>query len=407
MTRNTLLITGGTGFIGSHTAVACVKFWPGRILVVDNFRNSHESVGNTLESLSPNIKVQTCDLMDYRQVNALFMQHHITAVIHFAALKSVEESVAKPLLYYSHNLNMLLHVCQAMVDHNVKNLVFSSSACVYSKSSNSLGTGYSNSTGYSKSNSSERDHKNGFEEEDFQVGNAVCPYGQTKRMGERILYDLSQAHPEMSITVLRYFNPLGALTLNGTKVTNDWLKDPKHAKMPVLGENPKGQPKNIMPILLRALHEQRPFYIYGDDYDTADGTCERDYIHVMDVAEGHVAALRHAKPGLVTCNLGTGQPTSVQNLLCRVNQLTTGRIEVQTAARRPGDSARVFADATWAEALWGWVPRRSLDTMLVDSLNWANRAQTQVVQSAKSAPADTCASLPQSAPNATASTTAP
>lgn len=399
MVRNTLLITGGTGFIGSHTAVACVKFWHGKILIVDNFRNSYESVGDTLESLAPNIKVQSCDLMDYRQVNALFMQHHITAVIHFAALKSVEESVSQPLLYYSHNLNMLLHVCQAMVDYHVNTLVFSSSACVYSKPSCSRSTVDEGRGTETNPNS----HSHGFEEEDFQVNDAVCPYGQTKRMGERILYDLSQAHPQMSITILRYFNPLGALTLKGTQVTNNWLVNPKHAKMPVLGENPKGQPKNIMPILLRALHEQRPFQIYGDDYDTADGTCERDYIHVMDVAEGHVAALRHAKPGLVTCNLGTGQPTSVRNLLRRLNDLTTSRIEVQTAARRRGDSARVFADATWAEALWGWAARRSLDTMLVDSLNWANRAQTQAVQSATCEPSDTCAGRPQSAPDATSS----
>lgn len=365
----TLLITGGTGFIGSHTAVACVSTWKGKILVVDNFRNSHRSVANTLESLSPNIHVQECDLMDFRQVTELFMIHNIKAVIHFAALKSVAESVAKPLLYYNTNLTMLLNVTQAMLDQGVKTFIFSSSACVYESKLPSETETPTDPDGY-----------DGYDEDAFRVDvSSTCPYGQTKRMGERILYDLSVAHPDLRIIILRYFNPLGALTLTATfPDPNSLLKNPDHHRLAILGENPVSTPNNIMPVLLRAIRDQQPFYIYGDDYKTADGTCERDYIHVMDVAEGHVAALQNARAGFVTCNLGTGRPTSVQELLRRTNQLTKTPFPIHVSERRPGDVSRVFADASWAEAVWGWKATRSLDTMLIDALNWAKHLDSTV-----------------------------
>jgi UDP-glucose 4-epimerase len=323
-----LLLTGGCGYIGSHTAWACEddESTPWEVHLLDDLRNAAGPPPRRPGRRPP--RFHRLDLSDGEALGQLFAAHRFDAVVHFAALKSVDESLAHPLDYYDNNVGGLVQLLRQMDRHGCRQLVFSSSATVYGDAPSPLA-------------------------EDDPPGRLTTPYGRTKAMGEQILADLAAADPRWRIAVLRYFNPVGA--------------HPSGA----LAERPRGRPANLMPCLLRALRSGEPFRIYGDDYPTPDGTCQRDYIHVMDVAEAHLAALctlATAAGGVLTANLGTGRPHSVREVVRAVEAAAGRPVLTVQAPRRPGDCASVFAAAGRAERLLGWRSRRTLEDMCRDAL---------------------------------------
>ncbi|MDO9073351.1 MAG: UDP-glucose 4-epimerase GalE [Rubrivivax sp.] len=328
--KPTILLTGATGYIASHTwlALQAADF---DVVGVDNFSNSSPEVLNRLRELSGRAPVfERADVNDAAGMATLFDRHAIDATVHFAAYKAVGESTAQPLDYYANNLGGLLTVCRTMHKRGVRRIVFSSSATVYGDPATLPIT------------------------EDAPL-TATNPYGQTKLMGEQILRDLGVADPAWQTACLRYFNPVGA---------HDSGR---------IGEDPRGTPNNLMPYVAQVAVGRRPhLQVFGDDYATPDGTGVRDYIHVVDLAEGHVAALRRLfdAPGPFTVNLGTGRGYSVLEVVRAYAAASGCAVPYQVAPRRPGDVAACYADPALAQRLLGWQARHDLDRMCADSWRW-------------------------------------
>ena len=326
----TILITGGAGYIGSHTCIALQQSGYD-VIVVDNLDNSSEKSLPRVEKITGKpIKFYKDDVRDRGAMNRIFDENKIDAVIHFAGLKAVGESVAKPLEYYDNNLINTLVLLETMRDHGIKKLVFSSSATVY---------------GLSK----EMPLKEGM------PISAINPYGRTKLFIEEILRDLYKADNTWSLALLRYFNPIGAHE-GGT-----------------IGENPKGIPNNLMPYITQvAVGKLEKLHVFGNDYNTVDGTGVRDYIHVMDLAEGHAKALDYllTHEGCGEYNLGTGKGVSVLELRAAFEKASGVEIPYVIDPRRPGDPDEVYADASKAKELFGWEAKRDIEQMCRDSWNW-------------------------------------
>ncbi|WZL77840.1 UDP-glucose 4-epimerase GalE [Eubacteriales bacterium mix99] len=325
-----VLVTGGAGYIGSHTCVQLLGAGY-QVVVADNLYNSKKEAIYRVEQITgKKITFYESDLCDPDAVHRIFEQEDIDSVIHFAGYKAVGESVAKPLAYYRNNLLSTMVVLEAMKEFHVRNFVFSSSATVYGKP------------------------RTVPIREDFPTS-ATNPYGQTKLMIERILTDVQHANPEMNIAILRYFNPIGAHESGR------------------IGEDPNDIPNNLAPYITQvAIGKLDKLKVFGDDYETADGTGIRDYIHVMDLADGHIAALKKLKKdcGLVVYNLGTGTGYSVLDMLHAFEKVVGQPIPYEIMGRRPGDIAQCYADPSKAEKELGWKASRSLEKMCQDSWNW-------------------------------------
>jgi UDP-glucose 4-epimerase len=330
MTPQRVLLTGATGYIASHTWLA-LQTAGFAVVGVDNFVNSSPQVLPRLHRLGGVKPVfEQIDVLDQAALDGVFRRHGIDAVIHFAALKAVGESTAKPLDYYQNNLGSLMSLARVMGEHAVSKLVFSSSATVYGTPEQLPLT-------------------------ESSPLSSTSPYGATKLMCEAILRDVARARPEWSVATLRYFNPVGA------------------HESGEIGENPRGTPNNLMPYITQvAVGLRERLTVFGNDYPTPDGTGVRDYIHVQDLAEGHVAALRHLidKQSSATVNLGTGRGHSVLELIAAFEKASGRAIPYDIAARRPGDVAACYADASLARELLGWQSRRDLATMCEDSWRW-------------------------------------
>ncbi len=326
-----VLVTGGTGYIGSHTAVELLQNGH-EIIILDNLCNSQESVNQTIDELTG--KTHTfyrADLLDKKALDAIFSENDIDAVIHFAGLKAVGESVEIPLTYYHNNITGTLNLLEAMRAHQCKKIVFSSSATVY---------GVPESVPI---------------KEDFPLS-TTNPYGSTKLMIEQILKDLYRSDSSMDITILRYFNPVGA-----------------HPSGQI-GDNPT-IPNNLMPRIVDvATGKTQALTIFGTDYPTRDGTGVRDYIHVVDLALGHIKALEHMD-GLRIYNLGTGNGQSVYELVHSFERVNQVSVPCVIMPRRPGDIAECYADATKAKEELGWVAERSIDDMCQSSWKFAKQCR--------------------------------
>ncbi|MDT6963285.1 UDP-glucose 4-epimerase GalE [Cupriavidus sp. SZY C1] len=326
----TLLLTGATGYIASHTWLA-LHAAGYQVIGLDNLCNSNREVVNRLARITGTTpQFVEGDVRDRALLDRLFAEHDITGAIHFAALKAVGESVSQPLAYYGNNLEGMITLCSAMQAAGVKQLVFSSSATVY---------GNPHTVPIL---------------EDFPLS-ATNPYGQTKLMGEQILRDLEKSDPEWRIAFLRYFNPVGA------------------HESGLIGEDPGGIPNNLMPYVAQVAGGRREkLSVYGDDYPTVDGTGVRDYIHVCDLADGHVAALNYLRDhtGGVTVNLGTGRGYSVLEVVKAYERASGRPVPYQIVDRRPGDIASCYADPSLAQSLLGWRARHDLDRMCEDSWRW-------------------------------------
>ena len=330
MTRRTVLLTGAAGYIGSHTWLALAA--AGHAVVgVDDFSNSSPEVLKRIERLMGRAPVfERADVCDKAAMRRLFAAHAPDAVVHFAARKAVGESVARPLEYYGNNLGGLISVCEAMQAAGCRRIVFSSSATVY-----------------------------GVPERLPIAEDAACcatnPYGQTKLMGETLLRDLAASDDRWKVATLRYFNPVGAHDSG------------------LIGEDPRGLPNNLMPYVAQvAVGRRAQLQVFGGDYDTVDGTGVRDYIHVCDLAEGHVAALRYLFDAdrSLTVNLGTGKGYSVLEVVRAYAQASAREIPYAIGPRRPGDVAACYADPARAAQLLGWRARLGLDRMCADSWRW-------------------------------------
>ena len=325
-----IFLTGGCGYIGSHTALALIEAGHEPVLL-DNFSNSQRSVADRLSEIAGRpLTVIAGDIQDEPLVRSVLAEQRVDAVIHFAARKAVAESVADPLSYYRANVGGILKLLGAMDAAQVRSIVFSSSATVYGKPEKLP------------------------IREDASLS-TTNPYGATKLMGESILRDVERADSAWSIALLRYFNPVGA------------------HESGLIGEDPRGIPNNLMPFVTQvAVGKRDRLLVFGNDYDTPDGTGVRDYIHVIDLAEGHVCALRHVlqTKRSVTANLGTGKGHSVLEVV-RAFELASGRaVPIEIVGRRPGDIDACYADVTLANELLGWRATRDLDAMCVDSWRW-------------------------------------
>ena len=325
-----IFITGGLGYIGSHTCVVLLEAGF-QVSIIDNLSNSNPGVLDRIESITGVRPVfYQGDIRDRPLLDEIFPSQSFDAVIHFAGLKAVGESVEKPVDYYDNNVNGSLSLLIAMKKVQIESLVFSSSATVY---------GDPNSVPIT---------------EDFPCS-ATNPYGASKLMVENILADLAVAEPGWSIARLRYFNPVGAHE-GGS-----------------IGEDPKGVPSNLMPYIAQVASGRRnKLQVFGGDYPTPDGSGVRDYIHVMDLAEGHLAALRYCQNnnGLLTVNLGTGQGISVIQMIETFERITGQKVPFEIVGRRPGDIAQCWADPTLAQQMLGWSTRRSIEDMCTDTWRW-------------------------------------
>lgn len=327
-----VLLTGGAGFIGSHTALEFLNAGVD-VTVVDDFSNSSPKALERVQKLTgKSVTVfhqDACDVVGMRKV---FESQPIDAVVHFAGFKAVGESVEKPLDYYRNNIDSALTVCELMREFNVHKIVFSSSATVYGEAKRMPIT------------------------EDFPTGGCTNPYGWTKFMIERILLDAAKADPNLSVTLLRYFNPVGA------------------HESGEIGEDPQGRPNNLAPFITQvAVGKRDNLDIYGNTYPTPDGTGVRDYIHVVDLAKGHVAAYQHAQPGAKVYNLGTGKGTSVLEFVAAFERATGVHIPYKIVAPRSGDVAECYADASLAARELGWTAKLGLDEMCRDAYNWQSK----------------------------------
>jgi UDP-glucose 4-epimerase len=330
--NTTILVTGGTGYIGSHTVVALIVAGY-ETVIVDNLSNSKASVLERIAEITgkrpPFYKI---DLQNRAALDAVFQKHQFTAAIHFAGLKAVGESIAEPLRYYENNIESTLSLCFVMADRGVKKMIFSSSACVYGDSSIIPIS------------------------EDCPPA-PTNPYGHTKLMIEQILLDIHVADPVWRIALLRYFNPVGA------------------HESGLIGEDPQGIPNNLMPYMSQVAVGRRELVnIFGNDYPTSDGTGVRDYIHVMDLADGHVAALKNIEANIFQTpqiiNLGTGRGYTVMEMLRALEKESGKMIPYRITNRRPGDIAVCYADTSLAQKLLGWKARFSLEDMCADAWRW-------------------------------------
>ncbi len=326
-----ILVTGGAGYIGSHTCVEMLNAGY-EIVIVDNFYNScPESLNRIKELTGKDFKFYECDIRDREGLDKIFTENKIDAVIHFAGLKAVGESCAKPLEYYENNVGGTITLCEAMRDAECKKIVFSSSATVYGENNISP------------------------LKETMQIGGTTNPYGTTKYMIELILRDLWASDNEWSIALLRYFNPIGA------------------HKSGRIGENPNGIPNNLMPYITQvAVGKLACLSVFGDDYDTHDGTGVRDYIHVVDLALGHVKAVGKvlADKGVDAYNLGTGIGYSVLDIVHAFEKACGKPLNYKIVDRRPGDLATCYSDPSKALEVLGWKAERGLDEMCEDSWRW-------------------------------------
>ncbi|WP_415759766.1 UDP-glucose 4-epimerase GalE [Pseudomonas sp. LT1P18] len=334
--KKKVLITGGAGFIGSHTYINLVSAGYTAV-ILDNLSNSNPCILDRLESIT-NTKPELIigNINDAALLEETFSKHNFSAVIHFAGLKAVGESVEKPLDYYNNNISGTLCLLSAMQKAKVKTLIFSSSATVY---------------GNAESSPLKENHPR----------SATSPYGRSKLIVENILEDLSFSDPTWNIACLRYFNPVGAHPSG------------------LIGEDPKGTPNNLMPYIAQvAVGRRSSLSVFGGDYNTPDGTCRRDYIHVVDLAEGHVAALNYynSNSGLITVNLGTGSGVSVLQVIEKFEEASGVKINYSITSRRSGDVAECWADPTLAKQRLGWVARRSIEDMCKDTWNWQSKNPT-------------------------------
>lgn len=327
----TILVTGGAGYIGSHTCVELLNEGHS-VVVLDNLANSSEkSLERVRQITGKEVVFYRVDLLDKLAVDAVFEKHSVDAVIHFAGLKAVAESVEKPLEYYHNNLTGTLNLCASMREHGVKNLIFSSSATVYGESEVIPIT------------------------ERCEKKRPTNPYGMTKWILEEILIDLHTSDPSWNVILLRYFNPIGA------------------HESGLIGENPKGIPNNLVPYIAQVAIGKRPqLNVFGNDYDTPDGTCIRDYIHVVDLALGHVKALvkLQEKCGVKIYNLGTGKGYSVLEVLHAYEEACGKKLPYVFAERRAGDLTVSYSDPSLAREELSWVAERDLKAMCEDSWRW-------------------------------------
>ena len=330
MINMAVLVSGGAGYIGSHTVIKLLEE-NHEVIIVDNLCNSSKEVVNRIIELSGKTpKFYEIDITDKEKMDKVFKENNIDSIIHFASLKAVGESVSMPIEYYSNNLITTLVLFELMKKYNVKNFVFSSSATVYGSP------------------------KTCPIKEDFPLS-VTNPYGRTKLMIEDMIRDICYANKDLNIAILRYFNPIGA------------------HKSGRIGEEPVGVPNNIMPYITKVAVGQLPYLnVFGNDYDTVDGTGVRDYIHVLDLAYGHVKALEKLdeNPGLVTYNLGTGKGYSVLQLVEAFSKASNKEIPYKIAPRREGDIATCYADPSKAEKELGWKAKYGIEEMCEDSWRW-------------------------------------
>lgn len=327
-----LLVTGGAGYIGSHTVIELITKGHD-VVVIDNLSNSsQEALRRVDEIAGKSVKFYEADVRSSDVLDDIFVTNGIEAVIHFAGLKAVGESVEKPLSYYQNNIDSTLALLESMQKHDVKKLVFSSSATVYGDAP----------IPYS---------------ENSPIGRSISsPYGRTKYFIEEIIGDFSVADAEFEATILRYFNPIGAHPSGR------------------IGEDPSGIPNNLMPYITQvAVGRRDKLNVFGGDYDTADGTCVRDYIHVDDLAAGHVAAIEHSKPGFTAYNLGSGVGVSVLELVRAFEKASGQTIPYEIVDRRAGDLPEFYALADKSRAELGWSVRRTIEEACADSWRWQSQ----------------------------------
>lgn len=328
-----ILVTGGAGFIGSHTVVELLNAGYD-VIVMDNFSNSKPEALNRIRTITgKDFGFYEADMLDPEALDKIFSENKIDAVVHFAGLKAVGESVAKPVEYYHNNITGTLMIIEAMKKHGCKKIVFSSSATVY---------GPVNKAPYTEN----------------MPTSATNPYGYTKVMIEQILRDVCVADPEWSVSLLRYFNPIGA------------------HESGLIGEDPNGIPNNLLPYICQvAVGKLERLGIFGDDYDTPDGTGVRDYIHVVDLAKGHICALKYVmeNKGCDAVNLGTGKGSSVYDVLHSFERAYGKELPYKVMPRRPGDIATCYADPSKAKKVFGWEAQYSLDEMTASSWNFISK----------------------------------
>jgi UDP-glucose 4-epimerase len=331
-----ILVTGGAGYIGSHTCVELLNSGH-EITVIDNLSNSKPEALNRVQKITGKpVTLLKVDLLDFPALNQVFSTSKFAAVIHFAGLKAVGESVKQPLRYFENNVTGTINLLKAMSAHNVKNLVFSSSATVYGQPKTVPIT------------------------EDFPLS-VASPYGRTKLMIEQILADLHTSNPTWNIAILRYFNPIGAHPSG------------------LIGEDPQGIPNNLLPYIAQvAVGKLEHLQVFGNDYPTPDGTGIRDYIHVVDLAVGHVKAIDKltTNPGLVIYNLGTGKGVSVLEIISAFGAASGRPIPYQFAPRRSGDVAQCFADSSKAQRELNWTAQKTLADMCADTWRWQSQNPT-------------------------------
>jgi UDP-glucose 4-epimerase len=330
-----ILLTGGLGFIGSHTVSVLGNTETNIIIIIDNLYNSTVETYDKILSLvkyPKNIVFVQGDILNIDTLNHVFETYYINAVIHFASLKAVGESIENPILYYDHNINGLISVLKTMKKYKCKKLIFSSSATVYGNESSS--PLYEND----------------------KIGISISnPYGQTKYFQEQILQDFIKVNPTFEINILRYFNPVGAHPSG------------------VIGEDPLGIPNNLFPYILRVSIGKYPLLsVFGDKYDTPDGSCIRDYIHVMDLAEGHMAALNNIKTGINIYNLGTGKGHSVLEMIRIFEKVNDCTIPYEIIEKRKGDVAITFANVNKVKEELGWEAKKTIEDICKDGYNYIN-----------------------------------
>ena len=330
-----ILATGGTGYIGSHTAIELIKNGY-EVELLDNLFNSKVTVLDQIEKITGvRPKFYEADILDKDALDKIFAEGHYDTVIHFAGLKAVAESVEKPLWYYYNNITGTVNLMEVMKKHGVKEMVFSSSATVYGiqdtpECIETMSTG-------------------------GQISN---PYGRTKFFIEEIIKDYVVSDPSFKATILRYFNPIGA------------------HESGLIGEDPNGIPNNLMPIIMRVAQGKIPeLSVYGDDYDTEDGTARRDYIHVVDLAKGHVAAIEHIKDGVSIYNLGTGKPSSVLEMIAAFEKASGKKLPYKVVGRRAGDLPEIWANADKAKQELGWSTELTIDDAMRDTINYLNHVK--------------------------------
>ena len=326
-----ILVTGGTGYIGSHTAIELLDNGY-EVFIIDNLSNSKKEVLDRIKDITgKDVTFYEGNVCDKELLRKIFNDNKIEAVIHFAGYKAVGESVKNPLMYYRNNIDSTLSLCEVMNEYNVKNMVFSSSATVY---------------GNPKSLPIK---------ENFEISHATNPYGETKIIIERILNDLYVSDNSWNIALLRYFNPIGAHTSS------------------LIGENPNDIPNNLMPYIVKvATGELKELSVFGNDYDTVDGTGVRDYIHVVDLAKGHIKALEWVlnDNGIDAFNLGTGNGYSVLELVEAFKKYNNVDVPYKIVGRRDGDIASCYADASKAKDVLGWSSEKTIKNMVIDSYNY-------------------------------------